>query len=406
MSFFEQENYSGGHAFRCVSTKLKVKILKKLIYYIIQFKIKIPDGPLDQQLKRLLEIINFNTLNRFNVLLFFTTINKYHKVALLIEKKTGEIYLTILRVSNILYKDTLLDGTLIEDKYIYAPIIHHNHDTKKEWLCKADLSFEIEDYLEDSNSSHLDEDEDEDEIMTDVIVSTEKESVGKKDADADIIKPLVRVGRSIVDEFTTLEQQTSYSRWKFFVGNIYAHSGNIVDRTKTCYQKMELVNQLIKSEVWIHDSKLDLFQIRNHIVGSYYFPKTKQEQNNSFKNDYTYYHGKLLQIIQRNNRLSEQYKSPHFKAMFEIKKTDLPFVYELWLDSQKSAYGIALIPNSECEHYLVQLFRKMRPPIIVSCIYNHTNEKWTPIEHSYGKNRTNDLVHVKKLEKYKKSTLM
>jgi hypothetical protein len=412
---FTQVEFCGRHAFRCDSNFLKVALLEKLIPYIVQFPVKIPDCPLDARLKILLRIIHFNTLNRYNTLLFFTKTDEKcnYSNSFLIEKRTGNIYLIMLRVNDSLYKDSLFDGTLIEDRHIYPPQdLCADLDQNFGSLCQADLSFDIEEYIveesiEDLSSnkdqrSEQDSDQDSDQ-NSDQNLDQNLDQNSDQNAEQDLVdiplRSLVRVGRSIIDGMTEFEEMKSHKRWKFFVGNVYALRGKLIDSTHTCYQKMELLNQVIKNkDVWKDDDSMHLFTIHNHIVGSYFLPKTKQEQQNAFHNDYTRYNDQLLQIIKRNTMLIEQYNNTKNLAKFEIKKSDVPFCYELWLDS-KEKYGNCFNPNSETEHYITQLFRKMKPPIIVKCIYNNEKEMWTPIEHAYGEKKTSDLFFVKRVEK-------
>lgn len=385
------------YVFRCTNLSQKVEILKQCVGYIIQYPFDFPDGPLDQQLQRFLEVLRFNTLDRYNTLLYFTILEDYHQVALLIEKHTGEIYLTPLRVDNELYQGTLFDGTLIDDRYIYPPTINHDINRGQDCVCKDDLDYSVEDFHHSEDAPISASIGDSSEETSSVSVVCEP----CEPCDSDKVRPLIRVGRSIVAEFSKIKEQTCTSRRVFHVGDIYASRGELIDRTNTCYKKMELLNQIIKNpKIWHDDPVMHMFAITNHVVGSYYYPKTRQQIDNSFYNDYTRYHGKLVHIMRRNKLLYKQYSNPKKRALFEIRKTELPFIYELWLNNRRNPYGIALVPTSECEAYLVQLFRKMKPPIIVGCIYNGQTEKWTPVEHAYGNTkRTNDIVYVKKLEK-------
>ena len=40
----------------------------------------------------------------------------------------------------------------------------------------------------------------------------------------------------------------------------------------------------------------------------------------------------------------------------------------------------------------------MKPPVIISCMFNTSRKVWTPIEHVYGESQPDQMIKVVKVE--------
>jgi hypothetical protein len=84
-------------------------------------------------------------------------------------------------------------------------------------------------------------------------------------------------------------------------------------------------------------------------------------------------------------------------ATFQIRKTPITDVYDLFLDTNKdiARYGIAHVPSIKCSHFCLDLFKnkKRHDIILVDCYYSHKFKKWIP--EIISKNQLDNVTDVR-----------
>lgn len=93
---------------------------------------------------------------------------------------------------------------------------------------------------------------------------------------------------------------------------------------------------------------------------------------------------------------NKTFSTKELEAIFTIKKTHIPDVYELhvYSGSDKQKYDIALIPTLLCSHFCNTLLENIEECNVV-CKYSHHFNKWEPISISTDKINTEDEINNK-----------
>jgi hypothetical protein len=110
----------------------------------------------------------------------------------------------------------------------------------------------------------------------------------------------------------------------------------------------------------------------------------------------------ILNLIKKYEELEETIKSKEIKYTvqesdtlidFQVKKTDLPDVYELYLYNSQNIlfnYDIALVPTLESSIYLYKLFEN-NTILNLKCKYHPKFNKWQPIDTT---NKINNIIDI------------
>lgn len=432
-----EKSFANGFAQKITSNQITLHILSDVCKLIFPVNVPIGNGPIDAQINFLFEIISFNTLLRNNGMLYFGDIDKSKtntktKTWIYIDKVEKSLY--ILHIPKIVKKCTLIDGLLAQDKCVYDPECQHVN-RGNQTITPNDIDFDIDEHYvssteeEDScdnidnnnNGICVEEEEEEDEEDTEV------ESIEEPKGPLQIISIARHVNRSDGDE------QIKQTRWYFHIQDLFCINGKNAQRMNP-YDKYALANRFISSYDKVYNDMLCPFFFKNHIMGTYHRPTNPREISNPYTNDYTFFHKKIYKLLSYNPTLCSQYNTnPKARVRFEIKRhPEQWYIFELYTSQEKFPKGYtsqdkfpkgytsqetrkgkytkqktkkeskfhsnAFIPSAECNLYCSDLVKKMKPPVIISCMFNTSRKVWTPIEHVYGESQPDQMTKVVKVE--------
>ena len=187
------------------------------------------------------------------------------------------------------------------------------------------------------------------------------------------------------------------NNWIFSIIDIIVDKGNTTDKFPL-NKRLEILNDIIDNN-FIKDYNFD---VANLEVKKYFEYKYIDDIYNTFKNKLSYrcsgfifkniiINEKYLLYIFQENRTKKSYgNSKECKVStkndiisFNIKKTDLPDIFELYCskDNTMFKYGIASINTLSCSRFVNKLFEdKNESSIYVKCSYNKKFNKWIPYE--------------------------
>lgn len=141
------------------------------------------------------------------------------------------------------------------------------------------------------------------------------------------------------------------NKWTFFINDILIHCGNTkfddVDKT-------ELIKNIMEND-YKYDYMMNVCKI--------YFNRLTVSSNLNTNSN--------LNNVMKNNHI--QYKNGD-KLEFQMKKTDLPDVYELFHDGKNM--GNPLINSLKTSKIINKLFKKDKSMITVKGIYKDNFKKW------------------------------
>jgi len=84
-------------------------------------------------------------------------------------------------------------------------------------------------------------------------------------------------------------------------------------------------------------------------------------------------------------------------AIFEVRKTEIPDVYDLYLYDKKSVlkkFGIAYVPSQQISHHCKKIFEaEQKKNINMKCRYSLEHNKWIPEEIAKKKPDTQDTIN-------------
>jgi hypothetical protein len=113
----------------------------------------------------------------------------------------------------------------------------------------------------------------------------------------------------------------------------------------------------------------------NHLKNLYDLTKTDQQIEGWMF--YPNYYHKQLPIFYYEIKLTDLSEEVTQFAIFNMKKTQITDIYELYNNEQK--IGHAFVPNAEATKKFKSWFKDVSN-IKVKCRFNNDNHKWTPIE--------------------------
>jgi hypothetical protein len=207
------------------------------------------------------------------------------------------------------------------------------------------------------------------------------------------------------DNILKVERNEKLKRLKFYVeqnikfDNEYSYVNFVID---TMYEYKDLVK--IKNEV-IPESEIKVrglvfypkYSGRKYI---YTFPPP--EQQITYDNEDVEEIGCLTEKdLEVEVKVKSDVKNTYsIKARFEIRKTDIPDVYDLYVrhdtKNKVKKYGIAYIPTNDCSTFCRELFEgEEEKTIVVKCGYAENKGKWMPMKVS--KKKPSKFEKVKKL---------
>jgi len=185
--------------------------------------------------------------------------------------------------------------------------------------------------------------------------------------------------------------------WIFSIIDIIVDKGNSTDRYPL-QQRLEMLNDTIHNN-FQKDNNLDVAHLE---VKQYFEYKHMSDVYDTYKNKLSYrcsgfifkniiiFEKYLLYIFQENRTKKSITTHKNCKIntsndiiSFNIKKTDLPDIYELYCSKDESLfkYGIASINTMACSKFVNQLFNDNKnKDFNVRCSYHKEFNKWIPYE--------------------------
>ena len=172
--------------------------------------------------------------------------------------------------------------------------------------------------------------------------------------------------------------------WIFLINNIYCERGNILTN-QTFSQRLNRISTILKTKYKYDDFmnvchiQITSFFLYHHVEMIKKDSKKKLLFTPEYRNQttYRYYLDESVKEVKNVNKSD---------MVFEIRKTDLPDVYELWYykNNKMVKNSIATISTMKTSLFVRKLFENNKKSIYVLCKYRDTfNIKgWIPYEES------------------------
>jgi len=210
-----------------------------------------------------------------------------------------------------------------------------------------------------------------------------------------------------------LLKDTDTEHWRFSISDILVYKGTNLNK-HILKDRLELLNQML-SEEYIADDNFDIaeFDVKQyfeykHIQDLYEtYMETKPYRCSGFLFKNIMINERYLLYIFQENRTKKTIATDKINTAspqsviksFQIKKTDLPDIYELYCSKEGSIFkyayaGVTTLNNSI---FIANLFKDIphNADVYVKCSYNRLFEKWVP----FGADETiDDYENIKLIE--------
>lgn len=193
-----------------------------------------------------------------------------------------------------------------------------------------------------------------------------------------------------------LLKDTDTEHWRFSVSDILVYKGTNLNK-HILDERLTILKNMLETE-YIVDTNLDIaeFEVKQYfeykylddLYNTYMEKKPYRCSGFIFKNTMIY--EKYLLYIFQENRTKKTISSDKIKTnstqssikSFQIKKTDLPDIYELYCSKEGTIfkYGYAGVTTLNNSLFILTLFKdaSQNAEIYVKCSYNKLFEKWIP----------------------------
>ena len=209
-----------------------------------------------------------------------------------------------------------------------------------------------------------------------------------------------------------LLKDTDTDNWRFSVSDIYAHKGESLNK-HNLNERLVLLDDMFQNDFTVDNN----FDVATFDIKQYFEYKHLEDLYINYMDTLPY---RCSGILFKNVNINEKYllyifqenrtkkviacdkiKQPSQSSVksFQIKKTDLPDIYELYCSKDGTVYkygysGVTTLNNSI---FILNLFKdtSKETDIYVKCSYNKLFNKWVP----FGVDETiDDYDNIKQIE--------
>lgn len=418
--------FGDSFAFLVTSHTLRAYLAQRIVEWILPYREvfppngmltkEFPSEPLDGLIQTCFEWIRRYTYIQHNYMLFAFTVPEepdssdmkiirylHRKCVVFVDKVHQQFYLVKYRFGDEVFKGTLLDGVLLQDRAVYPALTpeHHPKDVKEIVPFKLHRMYDII-----INNTNLSESDEESSVI-------EGEVMSESEEEPEVVqRPVISDPKELLENFrkttTTLDftdvfqQKRNPAKYVFYIQSVYAVCGENREYSleklvnaisyKTCVALH--VKLLGCKENYIEDKVLEPVELRNAVDTMYYTRHTKVLLKNPYSNDFLRYQPLNFELKDKKGEFSfgDEYKSfddyyqrelYHFFPLFDeqgrtfldhyevdkhvikcqVHKTDDVYVYKLTSDDRRfnpnTNNGYAKIWTYEGTRYLRVLWHKI-----------------------------------------------
>jgi hypothetical protein len=422
----QQVPFGDSFAFLVTSHTLRAYLAQRIVEWVLPYReVFPPDGilkhefplePLDGLVQTCFEWIRRYTYIQHNYMLFAFTVPEepdssdmkiirylHRKCVVFVDKVHQQFYLVKYRFGDDVFKGTLLDGILLQDRAVYPALTpnHHPKDIKETIPFKLHRMYDI--IVENTNLDESDEE----------LRPTHQDEMSISEEEPETIqRPVISDPKEILENYrkttTTMDftdvfqQKRNPAKYVFYIQGVYALCGENQEYSleklvnaisyKTC---VKLHTHLLGSpQNYIQDPVLEPVELRNAVDTMYYTRHTKVLLKNPFSNDYLRYQPMNFELVDKKGLLTfpKEYENFddyyqrelfHFFPLFDeqgrkfldhytvddhvikcqVHKTDDVYVYKLTSEDKRfnmnTNNGYAKIWTYEGTRYLRVLWHKI-----------------------------------------------
>lgn len=312
--------------FLVTSPTLRSYIAQRIVEWILPFRevfppkgilaMEFPLEPVDGLVNTCFEWIRRYTYIQHNYMLFAFTIadepdcsdlnivqHLHRKCVVFVDKVHKQFYLVKYRFGDEIFKGTLLDGVLLQDRAVYNPLTP-NYLSKDFTENKCEL---VDDAFSETSDNSSEESSDVKTSETSEGEETSNESSDKSSEEKINERPVITDPVIILENYkkvtAPIDYRSIYQHYKdppkyvFYIQAVYALSGESIEYSldklvdaisyKTC---ISLHTKLLgNSSNYIYDAMLESVELKNAVDTMYYTRHTKMLLKNPFSNDYLRY---------------------------------------------------------------------------------------------------------------------